>query len=89
MSIEEQKKEHKFMFQFIKAQDGTRSEPFVGNWESVLEILDLRKEGESPQNEDYILLVAVLNKEETKIPATPLITVQSFLDYNNQPAKEA
>lgn len=70
-----------FMFQFVSKQDGRRSEPFIGDWETLRKILYSREEGESPTDDDYILLVAILDGKDTQIPATPLITVRSFLDF--------
>jgi len=79
-------KEAKFCFQFVDHENGKRSEPFVGNWDSVQKILDRREDGERPNNEDYILLVAVLDGKDTTIPATPLITVETFTNFKtNQP----
>lgn len=78
-TVEEQKTEKKFMFQFINHENGLRSEPFVGSWKNLNQVLELREEGERPVAKDYILLVAVLDKDDTIIPATPLITVESYL----------
>jgi len=83
-TIEEQKLEKKFMFQFVNHEDGTRSEPFVGSWDTVTEILNARKTDERPNNEDYILLVAVLDGKDTKIPATPLITIKTFEEISKK-----
>lgn len=88
-SIEDQKKEDKFLFQFVSAEDGRRSEPFQGSWEAVTEILNHRKENEKPGNEDYILLVAVLDGKDTRIPPTPLITVKTFLEFESNQNKVA
>lgn len=74
-------KKQKFVIQFIDHESGRRSEPLVGNWSTVKEVLDLRKEGEKPEDKDYILLVAVLDGKDTTIPATPLITVKTFMDF--------
>ena len=81
--IDEQKKEHKFMFQFVDHETGKRSEPFVGNWDTVYATLEHVKEGERPLPEDFILLVAILDGENTQIPATPLITVKTFTQFKN------
>lgn len=70
---------HKFVFQFIDHTNGQRSEPFLSSWTELAEVLELRKEGEKPTNKDFILLVAVMDKEQTHIPGTPLITVDSYL----------
>ena len=80
-SIEEEKQEHKFMFQFVDHETGKRSEPFVGNWDTVKETLSHVPDGERPTPEDFILLVAVLDGEKTQIPATPLITVKTLLQF--------
>ena len=82
-SIEKQKEQGKFMFQFVDHETGNRSEPFIGSWQAVNEVLKARKEGERPVDQDFILLVAVLDGEETRIPATPLITVKTYQEYNN------
>lgn len=81
--LKAEKEEKKFMFQFVNHEDGKRSEPFVGSWTTIQEILDLRKEDERPTDQDYILLVAVLDGQETTIPATPLITVKTFKDFKH------
>jgi len=83
-TIEQEKQEKKFMFQFVNHEDGTRSEPFVGSWDTVTEILNARKTDERPNNEDYILLVAVLDGKDTKIPATPLITIKTFEEISKK-----
>lgn len=85
-TLEDHKKERKFMFQFINHENGQRSEPLVGNWDAVREVLDLRKEGERPTDEDFILLVAVLDGKETIVPATPLITVETFRKFKEESA---
>lgn len=80
--LEEQKAQKKFMFQFINHEDGNRSKPFIGSWDTITEVLEKRKEGEKPGGEDYILLVAVLDGEETIIPATPIIKVSTFMQFS-------
>jgi len=82
-TIAKQKMEQKFMFQFINHENGQRSEPLVGNWDSISEVLELRKDSERPHNEDYILLVAVLDGKDTTIPSTPLITIKTFLNFKD------
>jgi len=69
------------IFQFIDHQTGKRSEPFSGNYDTITKILDMRKDGEAPLPQDYILLVAVIDGKDTNIPGTPLITVESFQQY--------
>jgi len=82
-TIEEQKQEKKFMFQFVDHETGRRSEPFVGNWDTVSTTLSHVKEGDRPTPEDFILLVAVLDGLDTQIPATPLITVKTFMQFKS------
>lgn len=79
--MDKAEKKQQFVIQFIDHETGRRSEPLVGNWSTVKEVLDLRKEGEKPEDKDYILLVAVLDGKDTTIPATPLITVKTFMDF--------
>lgn len=71
------------VFQFIDRETGGRSEPFVSNWNELGKILAARKEDQKPTNEDFILLVAVMNGEQTHIPISPLITVETFLTIQN------
>lgn len=74
---------HDFIFQFICAETGKRSEPFMSNWTELGKILDLRDKEDKdikPTDSDYILLVAVMDKEQTHIPTAPLITVETYLN---------
>lgn len=89
-TVDQEKKQKKFCFQFINHLDGQRSQPFVSNWDQLRDILREREKGALPQDEDFILLVAVLgDQEETNIPATPLITVKSYLDmFDPTPGEE-
>lgn len=89
MDIQAEKQEQKFMFQFVDKESGRRSEPFVSNWDQLAEVLGKREKGESPKNDDYILLVAVLDGEDTRIPATPLITVETFMNFQFEQEGEA
>lgn len=77
---DETKKE--MLFQFIDHESGFRSKPVVGSPKTILDILDARKEGEKPDIKDYILLHTVLDGEDSFIPTTPLITVDSFIKAN-------
>jgi len=71
---------HDFIFQFICADTGNRSEAFSSDWTQLGDILDSRTiEKPKPTNDDYILLVAVMDKEQTHIPTAPLITVDTYL----------
>lgn len=84
---------HDFIFQFICAETGHRSEPFLSNWTQLHEVLNMRTEEQpKPADKDYILLVAVMDKEQTHIPNSPLITVESYLKTMNaefgKPEKE-
>jgi len=80
-TLDQEKKEQKFLFQFVNHENGERSEPFISNWDGILETLHKKPVDQVPSSKDYILLVAVLNGEETTIPATPLITVESFMKF--------
>lgn len=75
--------EQKFLFQFIDHETGHRSKPFTGTWDAVQEVLDYREKGEKPDDQDYILLVAIMDGEDTQIPSTPLITVKTFTSINS------
>jgi len=81
--IAKQKIEQKFMFQFINHENGQWSESLVGNWDSISEVLELRKDSERPHNEDYILLVAVFDGKDTIIPVIPLIIVKTFFNFKD------
>lgn len=77
--IANQKIENKFIFQIISKENGKRSEPFVTNWSELYTILS---QAEEQNIHDYILLVAVLQGDETIVPGTPLITIETFLEYH-------
>lgn len=83
-SIDEQKKERKFMFQLISHETGKRSEPFVTTWDDLAASLVAARQDEEYTlkeiDKDYILLVAVLDGKDTIIPATPLLTIKSYLE---------
>lgn len=87
-TIDEQKAEQKFIMQFIRKETGARTEPFTTSFDKLYEVLS---EQEERNDEDYILLVAILDGENTRIPPTPLITVETFVNnYTLQPfEKEA
>lgn len=82
--------EQRFMFQFVEAQTGKRTEPFVTDWDELAGVLRKSKEEQKddeevfPGDKDYILLVAVLDGQHTKIPANPLITVKTFLEAHGE-----
>jgi len=76
--------ERKFLYQFIDHEKGSRSEPFIGDWETVAEILNAREKDQLPHDDDYLLLVAILEGEEqTIVPKTPLIKVSTFLQFKS------
>lgn len=72
---------HRFVFQFVDKETGHRSEPFLSDWTELAQILKMREEQENqkPTDEDYILLVAVMDKKQTHIPTSPLVTVGTYL----------
>lgn len=81
--IDLETQEKKFVFQFVSKDTGQRSEPFTTTFHKLYESLEA---SEDPNHEDYILLVAVLEEQNTTIPATPLITVGTFMsNYNLEP----
>ena len=86
VKIEDQVNKHKqqegMMLQFVSHANGRRSEPFMSTWTQLREMLLARPEQDEQQvnDKDYILLVAVMAGEETQIPSTPLITVETFLN---------
>lgn len=70
-----------FLFQFISKETGYRSEPFLSTWTQLQEILAERTEElPLPLDDDYILLVAVMDGKQTHIPTSPLITVGKYLE---------
>jgi len=82
-SIEDQKKEQKFVFQIISHLDGRRSEPFVTSWDALYSTFhDNQNEPDFPAD-DWLLLVSVLDGENTTIPATPIIKISSFMNLAN------
>ena len=80
---EQAREKQQFCFQLIDHETGHRSEPFTGSWEVMREVLDAREPGAKPHDDDYILLVAVLDEENTHIPTTPLITVKTYSEVIN------
>jgi len=89
MSLDEQKAQNKFMFQFISCKDGRRSEPFLTSWDGLQNtVKQIKKQEDCDINDDdLILLVAVIDGKDTHIPATPLIKVSTFMKM--QPSKGA
>lgn len=81
----------KFLYQLIDHETGSRSKPFMGDWDEMAQAFKEHKE--KIDSEDYILLVATINEdspeEQMQIPTAPIITVQTFLDmYAAKPQKE-
>lgn len=90
LTIEEEKQTKKFLFQLVSHLDGKRSEPFVQSWDGLTKALTTWRD-EEPESfkeknvyDDFILLVAVLDDKETTIPATPLITIKTYLQTVGQ-----
>lgn len=77
----EEKRQTGMMIQIISHENGNRSEPFIANFKELGEILNKEMEtGESHIHEkDFLLLVAIFQGEETKIPTSPIITIETFL----------
>ena len=88
--IPEQKAEKKFLFQLVSHPDGKRSEPFIQSWDGLTKALTTWRDDEPDSfkeknvYDDFILLVAVLDDKETTIPATPLITIKTYLQTVGQ-----
>lgn len=85
-AIKEKVRERKFVFQFIDHENGKRSEPFIGNYDLLREILqEAAERGERPDQEDYVLLVAVIGEsdEDTLIPGTPLVKCKTLLELDD------
>ena len=66
------------IFQVIRAEDGTRSEPFKATKSELFEILNKEMEN-GPKKEDLILHVLTIDAKHSEIPQSPLITVGRFL----------
>ncbi len=87
LEIGEKAKQQKLIFQFIDHETGKRSQPFIGNYDVLKEIVqEAYDKDEKPTPQDYILLVAVLGEDpdDTLIPGTPLITVGTLLDITKE-----
>ena len=80
-TVNEIKKNERFMIQIINHENGYRSEPFLTDWDGLRTALKASEEN-GPTEDDYILLVAVMRDEETIIPQAPLITIKSFLEMD-------
>lgn len=81
--VQESIKVRHYIFQLIDHENGRRSEPLTGTYDTLAEILKEAKDRyQKPEDDDYILLVAVIGNddEDTLIPGTPLIRVGTFLD---------
>lgn len=85
------KRETGMMIQIISHENGNRSEPFIADFKELGEILNKEMEkGESNIHEkDFILLVAIFHGEETKIPTSPIITVETFLKLEQKECQNA
>ena len=70
----------KYLFQIISADNGQRSEPFITTWDKLHQVFS--EGGDEVNQEDYILLVAVMNDKETTIPGNPLMKIKSFIELH-------
>lgn len=75
--------ETKFIFQLIAKASGARSDPFTATWPQLLDVFDTTEEA-IISSKDYVLLVAVLEGENTRIPNTPLISVEDLIATNDR-----
>ena len=74
---------NKFVFQIISHETGARSEPFVATWDQMH---DLIQQNEERDNDDLILLVAIVDPEDSEgmtIPKTPLIKIETFVNMRS------
>lgn len=73
------------IFQFISHEDGRRSEPFTGTYRQLADVIRRSQEAQNfPAMEDLVLLVATCtqgDEEQMHIPHTPLVTVETLLNY--------
>lgn len=81
--LQAQKAERKFLFQVISHKDGTRSEPFITSFDALHETLNAHRNDADFPAEDFLLLVSILEGEETIIPATPIIKISTFANIKN------
>ena len=67
-----EKQQSGMMLQIICQKSGIRSEPFMANFSELAKILnnEMEKDESNITPDDFILLVAVMNGEDTKIPTT-------------------
>ena len=72
----------RFIFQMVHHSSGERTEPFIATWPELYRTCREATEEEPLLMEDYILLVQVLDDENSIIPQTPLIRVETFLKLN-------
>lgn len=72
----------RFIYQFISAETGDRSQPFVGTWDKLYKAIQENDEENAVRDEDYILVVATLgDKDQIQIPGTPLLTKATFMKW--------
>lgn len=72
----------RFIYQFISAETGDRSQPFVGTWDKLYKAIQENGEQNDIRDEDYILVVATLgDKDQIQIPGTPLLTKATFMKW--------
>lgn len=83
LDLSEQKAQKKFMFQIINHTDGQRSEPFITSWDELHKTLNENKDHPEYRGDDYLLLVSVLDGEQTIIPSTPIIKISTFTAMTN------
>jgi len=73
----------KYLFQFVSHEDGSRSDAYIATWDEVATAI---MKNDDTRNEDYILLVAIIdpdNEQEMVVPRTPLITIKNFITMMN------
>lgn len=72
---------NRFIIQIIDHNDGSRSKDFVCTYDELK--ASLIESADAIDQEDYILLVAILPEDETETPqisTTPLVSIQTLLE---------
>ncbi len=80
-----QSNKQEFILQFISKTNGRRSQPFTSNMDDLAKTLkEMEYTEHTIQQNDYILIVALISGDSTQIPTMPLITVESFRNLKGE-----
>jgi len=80
---------NKFVFQIISHETGARSQAFICSWDQMH---DLIQQNEERDNDDLILLVAIVDPDDAEgmsIPKTPLIKIETFVNMRSNTEETA